>query len=53
MQDFKKLQVWQKSHDLTVRIYELTSRFPREEWSSCQLPVNTPLLIDYSKCGGC
>jgi len=31
MQDFKKLQVWQKSHDLTVRIYELTSRFPREE----------------------
>ena len=31
MQDFKKLQVWQKSHDLTLRIYELTSRFPREE----------------------
>ena len=78
MQDFKKLQVWQKSHDLTVRIYELTSRFPREEMygltnqirracasiptniaencgvvSSCQLPVNTPLLTDYSKCGGC
>ena len=31
MQDFKKLQVWQKSHDLTLRMYELTSRFPREE----------------------
>ena len=31
MQDFKKLQVWKKSHDLTVRMYELTSRFPREE----------------------
>ena len=31
MQDFKKLQVWQKSHDLTLRIYGLTSRFPREE----------------------
>ena len=31
MQDFKKLQVWQRSHDLTLRIYELTSRFPREE----------------------
>ena len=31
MQDFKKLQVWQKSHHLTLRVYELTSRFPREE----------------------
>ena len=31
MQDFRKLQVWEKSHDLTVRIYELTSEFPREE----------------------
>ena len=31
MQDFKKLQVWRKSHDLTLRMYELTSRFPREE----------------------
>ena len=31
MQDFKKLKVWEKSHDLTLRIYELTSQFPREE----------------------
>ena len=31
MQDFKKLKVWKKSHDLTLRIYELTSQFPREE----------------------
>ena len=31
MQDFKKLQVWRRSHDLTLRIYELTSQFPREE----------------------
>ena len=31
MQDFRKLQVWKKSHDLTLRMYELTSRFPREE----------------------
>ena len=31
MQDFGKLQVWKKSHDLTLRIYDLTSRFPREE----------------------
>lgn len=31
MRDFKKLQVWEKSHDLTLRIYELTAQFPREE----------------------
>ena len=31
MQSFKKLHVWKKSHDLTLKIYELTSRFPREE----------------------
>ena len=31
MQDFKKLQVWEKSHDLTMRIYNLTSQFSREE----------------------
>ena len=31
MQNFKKLQVWEKSHDLTLKIYEVTSQFPREE----------------------
>ena len=31
MQDFKKLKVWEKSHNLTLRMYELTSQFPREE----------------------
>ena len=31
MQDFKKLQVWKMSHDLTLRIYDVTSGFLREE----------------------
>ncbi len=31
MRDFKKLKRWRRSHDLTLRIYELTSQFPREE----------------------
>ncbi len=31
MQDFRKLQVWRRSHDLTLKLYELTSRFPRVE----------------------
>ena len=31
MRDFRKLQIWEKSHDLTLRIYNLTSQFPRNE----------------------
>jgi four helix bundle protein len=31
MQDFKKLQVWQKGHSLTKEIYLSTSKFPKEE----------------------
>jgi len=31
MQDFKKLQVWQKSHRLTLRIFKETEGFPRAE----------------------
>ncbi len=31
MQDFRKLKVWQKAHDLALAVYEATSAFPREE----------------------
>ena len=31
MQDFKKLRVWQKSHDLTLKIYRETVGFPDTE----------------------
>lgn len=31
MQDFKKLNVWQKAHLLAVATYHATSVFPREE----------------------
>src|SRR5207247_1290882 len=31
MKDFRKLLVWEKGHQLTLTIYHLTSRFPREE----------------------
>ena len=31
MQDFRKLEVGQRSHALTVKIYELTRGFPAEE----------------------
>ena len=31
MQSFRDLQVWQKAMELTVAVYQLTQRFPREE----------------------
>jgi four helix bundle protein len=30
-QRFQDLIVWQKSHALTLRVYKLTKKFPREE----------------------
>src|SRR5581483_906018 len=31
MRDFRKLQVWQKAHRLTLEVYRLSKRFPKEE----------------------
>lgn len=31
MQDFRKLLVWQKAHELTLMVYEYTRDFPKEE----------------------
>ena len=49
MKDFRKLQVWEKSHHLTVSICKATSSFPRDEMyglisqmrrSSASIPAN-------------
>jgi len=31
MRDFRELKVWEKAHALTLAIYKVTARFPREE----------------------
>ena len=31
MKDFRKLNVWEKAHQLTLKIYKVTEGFPREE----------------------
>lgn len=31
MADFKKLKVWEKAHALTVEVYDLTKKLPKEE----------------------
>jgi four helix bundle protein len=30
-QSFKELVVWQKAHELVLKIYDLTSGYPKEE----------------------
>ena len=31
MKDFRDLKVWEKAHELTLRVYKVTSNFPKEE----------------------
>jgi len=31
MRDFRKLQVWQKAHELALAVYKATAHFPRTE----------------------
>ncbi len=31
MKDYRQLEVWKRSHQLTLRIYEVTRRFPKDE----------------------
>jgi len=31
MKDFKELKVWQRSHQITLKIYKITASFPKEE----------------------
>jgi len=31
MKDFRRLKVWEKVHLLTLAVYRMTARFPREE----------------------
>lgn len=33
MQDFRNLKVWEKAHRFTLKIYKITSSFPKEEIS--------------------
>ena len=31
MRDFRKLKIWQRSHNLTLDVYKTTANFPKEE----------------------
>jgi len=31
LQDFRELKVWQRAHELTLAVYQVTAYFPRDE----------------------
>ena len=31
MRDFRKIQVWERAHRLTLQVYKITSSFPKDE----------------------
>ncbi|MBX7221144.1 MAG: four helix bundle protein [Blastocatellia bacterium] len=31
MKDFHELKVWKKSHELTLAVYQVTTKFPKDE----------------------
>jgi four helix bundle protein len=31
MQDYRKLKIWEKSHELTLNVYKITKSFPKDE----------------------
>ncbi len=31
MQDFRKLKMWEKAHQLTLAVYRVTAKFPKDE----------------------
>ena len=31
MRDFTKLEIWKRTHELTLKIYQITKQFPKDE----------------------
>ncbi len=54
MGDFKELNVWKKSHALTIKIYEVTNGFPRSEiYGLCQQLRRAAISIEANLAEGC
>ena len=44
MVDYKNYKVWQKSHDLVINIYQITSAFPKSEQFNLVSQINRASL---------
>ena len=54
MQDYHKLQVWQKIHRLTLRVYRATASFPRMELFGLTAQIRRAVTsVEMNIAGGC
>lgn len=44
MQDYHQLQVWPKSHQLTLRVYRATASFPKAEVFGLTSPIRRAVV---------
>ena len=58
MTDFRQLQEWEKAHNLTVAVYQITRNFPEEElqgltqqirFACANIPINIAQGCDYDE----
>ena len=45
MRDFRKYEVWQLSHQLTLNVYKISRNFPKEEIFGLLLKLEEVLLL--------
>jgi four helix bundle protein len=54
MQDFRKLKVWEKSHQMTLDLYRLTKMFPKDEMYALTSQIRRATSsIPANLCEGC
>ncbi len=54
MQDFRELKVWQRAHELTLMVYEITRKYPPEErFGLTQQTRRSSASIGYNIAEGC
>ena len=53
MQGFRRLNVWNKAHELTLEIYKVTSQFPKEELYALTSQMKRAASIGANIAEGC
>ncbi len=58
MKDFRDLKVWERAHQLTLRVYKVSAHFPREElfglisqMRRCSASIGANIAEGCGKCG--
>ena len=53
MKDFRKLQVWDKAHQLALTLYQVTASFPRDETYGLASQIRAASSIPSNIAEGC